>query len=527
MTDKKQDKISDPSENKPEPAPVKEMGLFDLLWEAFKEIPMMMRTLKFAVWMIAILAVFTLAGTLLPQEKFAESPQAFKQQYVTLFKLDVEGPAAGFDKIVYHSLVTPLQLYRIFDTPLYLILMCLLAISSALCALDRLKVTRALLARTNPIVSPTLIRNMQYNFEETVPVHMDEASSQVRQKLQHERWKIFESTKEDGSIWFFARKNSFRHYVLLAMHFAFVFIILGGILRLEMVAGYSGTLRLAEGESQPVASEQHRQTVADKNHKDYVPKSIDEIQLVDYKNIYREKQFGKLNPDTGFIEDFMGMPSDYVSHLKIIEPSPSGDKTIKEKSIEVNFPLSFDGVTYYQYAVDANLTFKVEVQGQPPMTVVTNVNRPTTIELPGIGITCVVTPADFIGGTWEAADGTQSELPFTVRLRDYTQAGTIKNPVLVGYVTEAKPLSVEGIVIHLDKVEQFTILQFTHDPGVPLVGFGGLILAIGMTLGLYFPYKTYRIVLKPSGNESTMVAGSNWRGVSEDITSDLVTGEKH
>jgi hypothetical protein len=48
-----------------------------------------------------------------------------------------------------------------------------------------------------------------------------------------------------------------------------------------------------------------------------------------------------------------------------------------------------------------------------------------------------------------------------------------------------------------------------HDPGVPLVYFGGLLLIIGVTITLYFPYRTVRVMLKPGKPGTTYVAGGN------------------
>ena len=139
-------------------------------------------------------------------------------------------------------------------------------------------------------------------------------------------------------------------------------------------------------------------------------------------------------------------------------------------------------------------------------------NQP--FEIPGLGvpIECMVQSWDLVGGLWEASDGTRTELPYAVRLVDYTQAGSHDQPILLGYVSENKPLSIEGVVIGLDSVEQYSTLQYVHDPGLPLVGIGGLLLAVGMTLALYFPYKTIRLKLGAKGSGTECIAGSNWRG---------------
>jgi hypothetical protein len=496
------------SNNEKKPAADEGLGLFDLIWLAIKDIPELLRSLKFAVWIIIILALFTLAGTVLPQQKFAESPEQFRQQYTTMFHLTAQGGGSGLGPMFYRMVVVPLQLYRVFETPLYLVLMCLLAISAALCAWDRLIITQRLLGKVKPESNVNSVKNLPFNAEGVISKPVNDARAEVKKMLSGARYRIFESEAPEGTVWIFGRKNAFRYYALVAMHFAFVFILVGGIIRLDSVAGYGGAVSIAEGDSQPVAQELHGKEIADKNKAPYTPLSTDRIELVDYTNIYREKQFHAIDPDTGFPEGFVGMPSDYLSSLRIFKPGQDTDQTLKEKTIEVNSPLSFNGVMYYQSGVDAELSFMVQVAGSPSQQIGTTLNQP--FEIPGLSFNALglVTQADFVGGKWVSLDGTESDLPFTVRLLAYPM-GQEDQPVLLGYVGIGRPLNVDGVLISLDSVKQYSILQYTHDPGVPLVGFGGLILAIGMTLGLYFPYRTVRIMLKPKKETTQFVVGGN------------------
>jgi hypothetical protein len=500
--------------------PEKGYGLFDLILIAFSDIPGLMRTLKFAVWMIIILSLFTLAGTILPQQQFAD-PHAFSREYASLFHVDPNDGTRTFGEFIYYNLVVPLQLYRIFETPLYLVLMLLLTISSALCAWDRLIITKKLLSKTEPKSNPAQIRAMPYKTEGALELGFDDAAPRIRTALKSRHFQLFETAGDENSLWIFGRKNSFKYYAAVAMHFAFLFILLGGIIRLPAVAGYEGTITLAESDSSLLGSDVHGAENAEKAGTAYTPKSPDRIQLEEYTSIYREREFGGIDPETGMPMEYKGMPSDYVSKLKVYVSDQPGIPPLVEKSIEVNKPLTFGGVSYYQLSVMSKLTFSIEIPGQMPQTVEAYVNQP--FEVPGLSVPvqCTIQSWDIAGGIWEKTDGTQTELPYVVRLVDYSMAGSPQQPVLLGYVSESKPLSVEGIGITLENVKEYSSLQYVHDPGLPLVGLGGLLLALGMTIALYFPYKTVRLMLRKKGSESEYMIGSNYRGIPDEVAASI------
>jgi hypothetical protein len=495
-------------------------GIFDLLWLAVLDIPRIMRSLKFAVWVILILAIFTLAGAILPQEKFATDPDTFAEQYVNLFHLDDTDGRLGFGEILYNGLVKPLELYHVYETGLYLALLIVLTISSALCSWDRLKIARTLAGKTSAIVGESSIKSMQYVSDGAVEGGIEDVAGKTRTLLKSRGFRIFEASDDKGSIYFFGRRNFFKHYASVGFHLAFLFIIVGGLIGHDRFLGYEGRIALSEGETSPVGSEVQAKEEADRkaestgSETEYVPQSNDMIRLTEYENIYRESDFRGIDAETGFPLDYGGSPSDFVSHLEIYRPSgesDSGETILARKAIEVNYPLRCGGISYYQLAVDALLTFTVLQPGGGTAEVQTFLNRPFDIRAYDKDLVCIVRSVDYAGGIWEAKDGTRSGLPYVVRLVDYSDYMDRKSdaPVLLGYLTLDKPLSVLGSTISLSSVREYTILQYVHDPGVPLVYFGGLLLIIGVTITLYFPYRTVRVMLKPGKPGTTYVAGGN------------------
>ena len=225
-----------------------------------------------------------------------------------------------------------------------------------------------------------------------------------------------------------------------------------------------------------------------------------------------------------------GSPSDYVSHLEIIKPSGMGElgeTILAKKAIEVNHPLKHGGVSYYQLAVDSLITLSVLHPGGRSDKIETFMNQPFEIRGYDHDFVCVIRPMDYVGGVWEAADGTRSQLSTVIRLVDYKAFwdGITESPVLLGYVSGESPLSIAGVTIVLTDVKEYTVLQYVRDPGVPLVYFGGLLLMIGLIIALYFPFRTVRVILKPEQSGTSFVAGGNVIGFP-DLFVKVMDGER-
>jgi len=486
------------SDNRQDGAPQQKegYGLFYLLWAAILDIPRLMRTVKFAIWVIIILALFTLAGTILPQEHLSSDPVAFGQQYAGMFRLNPDDGRTTFGEFLYYYLVVPLELYRVFESGLYFVLLAVLSISAALCSWDRFLIARKVLGRTEPVTKPVVIKALAHSSEGEAEGDIESARKRVREVLERRRFQVFESTDEGGATWFFVRKNAVRHVASVTFHLALLIILIGGIIGNERVLGYSGGMKLGEGERRALGSEIERYKRAEAAGEEFVAHSEDFIELVDYENVYREEDFPGIDPEIGFPIGYTGMPSDYISHLRIIRPKDDGEQVLAERAIEVNFPLRYGGVAYYQSAFDVDIHLTVTIPDQGLIPVTASLNQPFLI--PGLDLLSVITPADMVGGVWQGLDGSSTDLPYVVRLRSYgtRSSASATQPIPLGYVSEARPLRVGDAEIRLDGVDEYTVLQYVRDPGVPIVYLGGFLLMIGLTVALYMPYRMGRIMLR-------------------------------
>jgi cytochrome c biogenesis protein ResB len=505
-------------------------GLFDLIGFALLDVIKLMRTLKFAIWVLILLAVFTLIGSILPQEHLAGDLDEFRMQYTNLFRVNSEDGTNTFGEVLYHGLVVPFQLYNIFKSGHYIALVLLLGISSALCAWDKYKATRKLLRLIRPKAQASSVKALEHSSEGAVDIDLIETGEHLRESLRKRGYEVFSESEEGKNIWFLIRKNAFRHWVSVAFHSAWLIIIVGGIIGDERFLGYDGHFWIEEGQTEILGDDYLKYESAQIAGRYFDPVNEEIIYLVDYVNIYRERDFGELDPVSGFPSEYMGQPSDYISHLKILTPGEDlteySDATVHmERKVEVNYPLRYKGIGYYQSSVNSRIAISVTLPDGRTELVESWLNQRFT--LPGLDASFVVTLADIVGGIWETEDGTQTEIPHRIRLVDYTpyMMGTSARPVTLGYLTINEPVTIDGIVISLVDVTELAGLSFVHDPGVPIVYFGGFFLIIGLTVGLYWPFRQGRVVLTAStGDRTKYTVGGNWSDFPE-LVETIINGQ--
>jgi len=522
----KENKNGSPGNGSPENG----MGLFDLIGLAFVDlykgilvIPSVLRSLRFAVWVLIILAIMGLIGAILPQEHLSHDLAEFGEKYANLFDVIPGDGQLSTGEFIYYGLIVPFDLYDVFRSGLFFTLAVVLGISSVLCAWDRLKIGRVLLSKTRPVVSEKTITGMSSSVEINLDDNAEKSAEKTRKLLKRRGFQIFEEMGDSGTAYIFTRKNSFRHAISAMFHFAFVLVILGLIIGNERVAGYGDHMILGEGDTKLIGQELHRQAEAEAAGQAYEPNEDVLIQLVDYENVYREGYFDGLDEQTGMPIGYHGDPSDYVSHLRIVRPVGDGEyEVIKERMVEMNKPLRYGGVTYYQSAYDYIMHFTITAPGQQPIPAATTLGRPMSI--PSLGLNVTVEVWDIAGGKWVAEDGTESELPYVIRLVDYSHQGHGGGAVLLGYITEDTYLELDGTRITLDSIEEYSVIQYRHDPSVPVFYTGSFLLLIGLTIALYFPYRTGRVMIRPDGNKSVLVAGGSWPDFTEILEKNLPGG---
>jgi len=420
-------------------------------------------SLKLAITTLILLAVTSIIGTVLPQTATEqENLQHFGETKFKIFQA--------------------LDFFDMYHSWWFLALLSLFAINLTCCSIKRLP--RIWKIVNNPVLTPddTLYRTFS-NFEE----HLSASpASEIKEQMQRFLSKNFAApkvTEADGKVHFFAQKMPWARFSVYVTHLSILIIFIGAII--GTVAGYKAFVNIPEGSS------------ADK----VWPRG------------------GNQQLDLGFevfcdrfeVEFYEGgrRPKEFVSDLRVID----NGKEVLAKTIQVNDPLTYKGITFYQSSYgpmgDPQFSFKVTHRASGE-TVTLSTRQGQLAELPG-------------GKAFRVADFTESFQNFGPAARLEVLPGLVhqhqpgeSHPSFV--VLKAFPefdarRGGEYIFSLLDlKQRYYTGLQVAKDPGVWVVWTGCFLLVAGCMSAFFLSHRRVWLTMQEvDGKTGIKVGGSAHR----------------
>jgi cytochrome c biogenesis protein len=269
-------------------------------------------SVKLALFLIALLASTSIIGTVIQQNK---EPEHYVQQWGETW--------AG--------LIQTLHFHDMYNSVWFLALLGAFSLNLIICTLDRLPTVNKIVRRDNLATSPERLAKMQLHAEQRIGGSLASAKEEVTRYLAGKGWKTESREQKSGTL-LFAQKGAWTRYGVYVVHISILVILIGAII----------------GSS----------TVAEKilKNPEFAFKggvSLPETAESDFIFSYSQDSKGSKIP-LGFTVrcDFFtihyypgtGMPKDYVSGLTVLE---DGEEVLS-KIIEVNKPLTYKGVTFYQ-----------------------------------------------------------------------------------------------------------------------------------------------------------------------------------
>ena len=168
-------------------------------------------------------------------------------------------------------------------------------------------------------------------------------------------------------------------------------------------------------------------------------------------------------------------PKDWKSRLRVIK----GNHAVLEKTIEVNDPLYFQGITFYQAAYEQNLKIQVD---DNPILLETEVGK----ELIVPGVDGMLKFGTLKTGTLFKKDGTTEKIkPFvetTLVRKDSSGKSETKK---LGKLVQDESLVVDDKRIILKEFKEASVLSYRYDPGVPILWISGIIVMLAMSLRIF------------------------------------------
>jgi cytochrome c biogenesis protein len=413
-------------------------------------------SVKLAIWIIILLAATSILGTVIEQN---QPPGKYRQVY---------------EEWAY-NLMDRINLFDMYHSWWFLLLLCLFTVNLACCTIDRLpgviRTVRKPKLTLDDATEKSLSLTERWKSGGDVPSRVEEYKSALARAFAAPR-----VTEAEGAVHLYAEKGVASRFGAYATHAGIVIVFIGAIV--GNVFGFKSYVNIPDGKEASCLDAR-----GGKEHIE-LPFSV------------RNNRF--------WLETYPGgQPKKYASDLSVIE---SGREVLR-KTITVNDPLVYKGIWFYQsgYGQDGGATAQVAVRrrdGTPVGNLSLAPNEPVRID--GYGVVRGVNyEQDFQGKgpalqvVIEKPGRPAADLwilrgqPDTDRRRD-----------------DSLVFSFGGLT-----TKMYTGLQVAKDPGVNVVWLGCLLLTAGMMASFFVSHRRIwiRLAEGPRGKVEITAGGTTNR----------------
>lgn len=262
------------------------------LWNFFASV-------KLALVTLFVLAVASIIGTIIPQKEEAA-------RYIELYGVNI----AKFFQL--------LDIQDMYNSWWFVSMLVLFSLNLIVCTIERLphiwKVVRQdNLATTNP----DRLGKMAMHRVFTGAMPTEHGARIVQTAMQAAGWPLSQTARDGGTL-FFSQKGAYTRLGVIIVHVSILVIFTGALI--GSFYGYKASVLIPEGgETSQVYQSNNEHTA--------IPLAFT-VHCNDFQLTYYDT----------------GMPKEYRSDLVVTK----GNETLYEKSIVVNDPMQYGGLTFYQ-----------------------------------------------------------------------------------------------------------------------------------------------------------------------------------
>jgi len=450
-------------------------NIFETVWRFFA-------SLKLAIVLLLILAVTSIIGTLIEQNV---EPAKNIQLLTRVFGVE-SAPTV-------YNILARLGFMDMYHSWWYTTLLTLFSLNLAICSLEKLPNTWRLVKKPIIPLSTDAMKNMPIKMETTINTNLDTAREEILNSLRALRYNVFE-TSQEGGYQLYTQKGSYSRLGAYVVHCGILLILAGAIIGARF--GFKGFINLPEGGATDVVY---------KNSGEAIPLGFT-IRCNWYETKYYE------GSDT---------PLEFQSELVIFD----GGREVIKKQIEVNDPLRYKGITFYQ----SSYGMIPDAVGEFILKLTTGRNKEQILHL-RFGDTFEFPDADIKGRIVDFSPALGRN-PVTGELVTY--ADTMSNPAVKiefktkegsgernfsGWILKRYPET--GNLPDGHKIEfvdywgvEYTGLQVAKDPGIGIIYSAFIIMGVGLYIAFFMSHKRIWVMVSPEragkGNSvRVMIAGS-------------------
>ncbi len=410
------------------------------IWQFFASV-------RLALFMLSLIAITSIIGTIIPQNEASDF-------YVQNF-----GPGMA-------------QFFSVLDIPdmyrswWFLALLFLLAFNLVICSIDRFPAVWKQIRADGLAYSEDRLAKMANSHSWQKSESTADLVIMLEEKLVKKGWKLSSRSHADALL-LFSQKGNWTRIGVYIVHTSILVIFLGAII--GSLAGFKGSV--------------------------LIPETMERNRIILYGS-GEAKELGFSVRCNSFVIEFYpnGMPKEYTSSLTIIE----NGKDILTRKIEVNDPLTYHGITFYQSSYEAYqdfvITVKVTASGKQQDFVVPFQKQEIWKDE---GLKFGIINAKAIGQSMVSAKLWFSDGSASPTL-DWINGG------------EQLPIKTErGEYLVSVKQMYATGLQVAHDPGVWWVYIGCGLMLFGLCVAFFMSHRRLWLLISPTNNGSQVLfAGS-------------------
>jgi len=447
----------------------KNKSIIDKFWD-------LLASVKLAIIIFALIALTSVVGTILEQR----ADEARNLQ--VLAKLFGESVAPSL-----YTIFNKLGFMDMYHSWWFITLLILFSVNLIICSLDRLPKVWKLISEPMAPSPEEKLRKFLITREVVIQGPAAKVRDTVAGALKQIGYKSQEVTEEKG-FQFFSQKGPYSRLGVFITHFSILVILCGAIIGLRF--GFKGYVNVPEGTATNLA-------FADRGTRN-IPLGF-EVRC------------------DNFDVEFYGMsdmPKEYKSWLTVIKDG----REVLKKSIAVNDPLTYEGITFYQSSygfMNENMD-----RGIFLFRLISANGQSSDIQL-RLGDSFQIQGSNISGKI----------LNFSPALRidehgqAFTYANQMNNPAVLIDFSESGARTLTGWILKRhpetwqlpngDRVEfldywgvEFTGLQVRKDPGVWIVYFGCIAMSLGLFIAFFMSHRKIWVKLIEEKNSTRILVGA-------------------
>jgi cytochrome c biogenesis protein len=425
-------------------------------------------SVKLAIVLLILIVIASIVGTLIPQNW---TDAQYRAKY---------GDAR-------HRLLRNLQLTDVYHSYWYMALLALFCVNLSVCSLQSFGPLVKFLRRSSSTAGRVRLSDLPFHnrvslSSKTRSIGSEGIIQEIKDVLSRRLYRLKHSDADNG-VYYFERGKIGRFGPLIT-HASIIIILIGGIF--VGLMGFKGYKNIPVGQA------------VDIPHTDFQVRA-DDFRL----EFYEDRR----------------TPKEYKSVLTVIE----NGVPVHTQTIEVNHPMKYKGVKFYQSSygqmnadspidtIEVELSKSIPDKSEHEVIGRFKIGVRDIVEVPDsqLRIKAARVVPDFIrdgsGNVGSRSNEPRNpaallELYEGDELKDESWA-FIKYPDFHGSSKSGYSLKFLSIDRGNADIKYYTGLQISHDPGLPIIWAGCLLMVVGMFLSLYLPFKRIWVKVSAQGVE--------------------------